>query len=330
MHQGVINRENFGEICRQISQKRKHGTLEITLPDRLYKISFGAGKIVEVIDGPANPLEEIISILKHGNLLPPSFVLTTEETYKDLALTLAEVGTGIDEKLLKRVARHRVFDKLYSLDLQVGAFYTFRVEMVDIDREFSPSISVGQLLLDLVALDNDRASVREIFGEGGVVRTDEDPDTLSEEEAIIYDALTTRLPVDRLRMRSMVSEYHFNDALLALHKRNLVEPSFAAQEAAAAAERDLFAALDSMGEEFSQGVSQILGAPSEVSPLDEDVFADEPAPEEVPLKSRLNQLSLELTTVTWIPHLVVWCFILLAVLSPLFFWADVLEQYRHS
>lgn len=326
MYQGVVSKDNFGEVLRSISQKRRHGLLEITRPQGVTTLCFAGGKIVEVLDGEKTPLQAVVDRLKRAGTIPEEFEIQEEETYQELLVSLQEQqisGEELSSQVFKRIVKHTVLDHLYSLDLAIGAFYTFRIEMVESDREFSPAIPVGQLLLDLVALEGDLTQCQEAFpSESLVALASASPqENNSEEEEVILQLLTTPLPRDELFLRSLLSLYPFCDALLSLHRRQLVVPTNPAPDLqpTGLSHDDLFAKLDALGEEFEEAALAVR----EEEPVEVPV-----APQERGVKGWVNRRSEELTHTRWVPHVIVVCFIFLSIVSPLIFWWDVLEYYK--
>jgi len=326
MYQGVVSKDNFGEVLRSISQKRRHGLLEITRPQGVTTLCFAGGKIAEVLDGEKTPLQAVVERLKRAGIIAEEFEIQGEETYQELLVSVKEQqisGEELDNDAFRRIIKHTVLDHLYSLDLTIGAFYTFRIEMVESDREFSPAIPVGQLLLDLVALEADLSQCQETFpAESLVALASASPqDNNSEEEEVILRLLTTPLPRDELFTKSLLSLYPFCDALLSLHRRQLVVPTNPAPDLqpTGLSHDDLFAKLDALGEEFEEAALAVR---------EEEPVAAPEAPRAKGLKAWVTRRNEELTHTRWVPHVIVVCFIFLSIVSPLIFWWDILEYYK--
>lgn len=325
MYQGVISKDNFGEVLRGISQKRRHGLLEITRPQGTTTLCFSGGKIVDVLDGEKTPLQNVVERLQRGGVVTEDFKIEGEETYQELLISLQEQQVGGEEltpQTFKRIVKHAVLDQLYSLDLSVGAFYTFRIEMVESDREYSPAVSIGQLLLDLVALEADLLQCEEKFPSQTLVSLapSTGQEMNSEEEQVLLGLLSVPISrVDLLR-RSLLSLYSFCDALLSLHRRQLVVPTNPAPDLQPAiTQAELFAKLDALGEEFEEAALLKTPQSQETTTVQGEKKAS--------WREWIQQCNEELTHTLWVPHVIVACFIFLAIVSPLIFWWDILESY---
>jgi hypothetical protein len=236
---GVVTEESLQTVLRQIGQKRRQGVLVLTSPDGKLSLWFHQGKAVEASrSSTASPAEEVLTWLKGAHLIPEGFewkpspassgngegeAAFDAAAYRELYLELAKTGVSLDAELYRRVLRQRVLEQIYRINLNESAAFTFYPKAVAIDREFSPSISVGQLLLDMVALPSNRIRFQELFpADGWVGRTDVPEGVLTIEERIVYDALTSPCALSELSARTMLSEFHLIDALLALYERGLV------------------------------------------------------------------------------------------------------------
>ncbi len=241
METGLVSEESLQTILRQIGQKRRQGVLELSYPDRKCEVWFQQGKAVEALISGETPAHETLELLRRGLVVAEGFQWSPHgETsksgnegkpdcqsfsgyYRDLFLQLAQSGNELDAEVYRRVIRQRILDQVYSLELEGEAVYRFHPQMVEVDREFAPTISVGQLLLDLVALPHNKEHYHSIFPAGSWVSRTEVPEgVLTVEERILYDCLEPPLSCEHLRERAMLSDFHFMDGLLALHERGLV------------------------------------------------------------------------------------------------------------
>jgi Domain of unknown function (DUF4388) len=219
---GILNPENFADVLRQISHRRRQGMLEIAFADLRVKIAFYNGKIVEVYRGSVPPLEEFIEWLITAQVLPKEFDSSSVKRYSDLYIVSQSLNSEalrpLDEKSFRSLLRHRTMEKIFKLQLQQGAIYTFQPELVEIDPDFSPSISVGQLLLDMVALESDEEKFDQEFTPHLVLSRTEKPLTaqLTLDERYIVDLLKESSTVESLAQRSLMSSYHFRETLINL------------------------------------------------------------------------------------------------------------------
>ncbi|MDJ8954067.1 hypothetical protein PTM75_14910, partial [Clostridium perfringens] len=68
---------------------------------------------------------------------------------------------SFDEHSFRQIIRQRVLDALFLLDIQAGGYYSFRDEVGVHDKDFGPSISPGQFLLDMVTFENNSAKFQQ-------------------------------------------------------------------------------------------------------------------------------------------------------------------------
>jgi hypothetical protein len=203
-------------------------------PDKV-NILFASGRIVDAFPPDESPLIGVAARLVEGGVisLDPEGVVSAisessgegEEGYKALFLYLNSSGeTFVEQEVFRTAVQQTIIDRLYSLKLGNGAYYTFRMQMVDYDRDLSPSISVGQLLLDLVAVEADFGRFESLFGSSGILElSDGDEGNASENEKRLLDAIRTgRSTIKRAQATSLLSRFAFTEALLALHDRGVV------------------------------------------------------------------------------------------------------------
>ena len=66
MQSGVINKDNFAQVFRGISQRRQQGTMEVHSKETIYKLQLIQGKIVEMSEAGVSPVHEVAEILKNA------------------------------------------------------------------------------------------------------------------------------------------------------------------------------------------------------------------------------------------------------------------------
>ncbi len=343
MLSGIVNTENIPQILRAISQKRQQGVLEINFGERQVGIAFVQGKVADVVDSAADKVHEMLEMLQGGGLLPENLDIRAD-SYQELLERL--VDFGVDEEIFRRTLKHLVLDRFYRLDLSTGAYYSFKVQIVEDSRDLLPAISIGQLLLDMVSLESDRAAFGRAFPPDAILKTAGHADSFgSEEEAAIYKLIDGKRSVAEIRALSMLSCFHLQEALLGLKEKGLVHASAAApgegRPPAAAPEASVPELdIDGIVEALEQSVSESLGgalavacgpsveegqeAVSAEASDGEEYFIESVRPE---LRVRLGMLSAHLLQANWIPHLIVMLFFLTALLAPLFFWGGVLRRF---
>lgn len=116
-------------------------------PHGLIEILFVQGKIVEVRSQGEDVSKVVLAKLRGAGIVPASSGdglqdnRDPNQSYRALFLSLVEEGISIDEEFFRNVIKQCVLDRLYEVDLSGAARFQFKVEMVDPDREFSPTIS---------------------------------------------------------------------------------------------------------------------------------------------------------------------------------------------
>lgn len=225
MESGVISEENLSGILRAISQRRRNGTLEITYPDHTLSVLFMKGRVVEVLDSRSAPWLEVFQLFAGAGWVEADDNLQIG-SYGELFRQLNERAPqrAISEQFFRFVIQHRILDRLYALDFRAGAYYTFRVQMVEFDRDFAPSISPGQLLLDFVSLKSDNEKFESTFtSDSYLTLGTEVPAGLTDEEQSIVRAIgRDGLAFSNVAPRSMVSRFHLQEALLAMKEKGIV------------------------------------------------------------------------------------------------------------
>lgn len=324
MQSGVLNKDNLSNVFRGLSQRRQQGTMEINLQDGVVKLLFVQGKIVEVIENDRKPSDEVAEILVAAERVPAGTV-GTGEPYRDLFNRLtAEMAAPerLNEEIFKQAIRRRILDKLYGLQLGGGAYFSFKVEMVEHDRDLAPQISIGQLLLDYVALDTDGAQFGELFPPEYVVELGMGVSSsagLSEEEAVIFELIKGEgRSVEDLTRFSLLSRYHIQEALLAMHKAGLIKVGETGAEVPM--DGDLDASIDSIFE-AETGMSAPVGAaaPAPEAPRAAPTAAVKAAAVEAKARPGISSMLLHSR---WVPLGLVVVSLLSVVLLPMVWWRE--------
>lgn len=262
MFSGVLSGENLSQTLRDISQRRRQGVLEVSVLDQQYELFFVQGRVVDVHKAGQNLCEEIVQCLKRIGTLPENWEdYDATLAYRDLYLFINSKGYLADEEFFKVVLKHRLLDQLYAVCTANSGFFSFKVKMVEYDKELCPSISVGQLLLDLVAFETDLPKFKDMFQDDlRVVAEAGNPGSLSEEEKLIVDLLHEALKVSDLRARSILSAYHFQETLLSLRDQKIIRLS---DEQSVAAE--LGFDLDGLSSSLDSVIDESFGVGNEAA-----------------------------------------------------------------
>ncbi len=324
METGVINEENLSGLLRNLSQRRRNGVLEITYPDYVMSLHFNKGKVVDASLSTIAPCAEIVALLKAAEFLPAN-AEPQAQNYSELFRELNNF-TVVDEDFFRRVVRHFVLEKLYSLDLTKGAYYSFRVQMVEGDKSFSPAVSAGQLLLDFVALQTDADRFKATFDGGQTISRGDVPGALSEEEKAIYEALLVPRSLGQLRARALLSRFHFQDALLSMFERGAVVIGDTAPDK----QLDQNLKSDSMSDRLDDLVSNVAAvAEAELESDSEDAVASEGgyATRGPSIRVRMIARSTTLLQSSWMPNLVMIIFMAAAFSIPFYVWPRMMVGF---
>ena len=340
MDSGLLTSETFSTLLRTISQRRRQGVLEIDFPSDPVRILFVQGKIVEVVRASLAPAHEVVQRLQRAGLLPAAQTLPLDSYHECFqALQSLPVAAAVDLGTFKRVVKHRILDVVYTLDFGAEAGFSFNVQMVEYEKDFAPTITTAQVLLDMVALQTDRERYQGLAKPGNLVKAVPGLSAgLSEEERLIYELCPEGMHLEDLRTRSMLSAYHFQESVFSLLDHGLL--SVVAMPARQVGAEDLFglevlSALDSSIDRTFASESGITAGE-----LPEPPLTEAPAPEEAEagiaervlaiesgLKTALHTWSGQLLQRKWVPHVVSAIFVLAAVLIPMFFWRELFVDF---
>lgn len=336
MFSGVLSGDNLSQTLRDISQRRRQGVLEVGVLDQKYELLFVQGRVVDLHKNGHNLCEEIVQCLKRIGVVPENWEdYDASISFRELYTVINAKGFLDDEDLFKSILKHRLLDQLYGVCTANSGYFSFRVRMVEYDKELCPSISVGQLLLDLVAFETDLPKFKEIFKEDlRAVADRSKPSSLSEEEKLIVGLLHEPLKIADLRARSILSAYHFQETLLSLRDQKVIALG---DEHSAAAE--LGFDLDSLSSSLDSVIDESFGVSS-----DDASMGSEPAAQ--PLvdgggslssigshsvsnsqtvsvrkqqawRAGLEAVQAQLLKQNWVPYGIVLIFFVCALLGPL-------------
>jgi hypothetical protein len=340
---GMIASDNMAEVLRGIAQRRLQGVLEISQPDNQVRIYFSQGRIVDLQSGAGRGPSALADTLKAAGNLSPDFGVQPKR-YADLYDEVCRSAHGrepMDHASFQAVLKQQVLEGLYQLDLSVSAPYLFRVQMVDIETDLAPSISVGQLLLDLAALPSEARRCASVFGAGAIITVAGiNAEFRSGEEESLYRCIADGASLPELARRSMLSSFYLHTLLLGLYDRGLItvraqQPVEAPHEFRGASplleegaevlpaeplSRPVDAAL-------SQGDAPVIGDSSggEAPALGCEA-AEAEAQSDLRLRG-MGVLNARLLHQNWVVHVVVFLFLLSAMFAPLFCWDQVFAKF---
>jgi hypothetical protein len=227
MQTGVISSDTFSKVLRDFAGKRRQGILEIQSADRRFEIVFSQGKIIYA-DCVLETSPCGTTLLFLAAALKQRFGFHDAENCSDYkALFSLWLAQSTDEEHARWhfafYLRHAVLETLYStLDHQNG-YFAFRHETISDELELLPSLSVGQILLDMVSLE--AGEFEGIVAEDAMLSlSGEYLGTPSEEERVLLGILEKGPQnLKKLQAESGLSSFHFGSSILSLSERGILE-----------------------------------------------------------------------------------------------------------
>lgn len=295
----IVNSENILDTLRGISQRRRTGSLGISLKSHELEISFVNGRVVELT------VDHQVAVISTSEWIARCFPEIAEAdavTYSDLSswLTRNKGMSGSEaERWVKLINRERALASLYAIEGVSSGKCFFKVDSFSWDQKYSPNISVGQLLLDFVELNQAKELLAERVNEGTIVvlSSSDIGDGISDEEKLVLQVICNGATVKNLRDSLPLCKFHFDQALYNLMERGYV----------------------------------IAERTDPVTPLDDvsvaGVIPDFKVTRTESLEKRLLRQSTSLLKSPLIPSLIALGFLLLASLAPLVMWWRVFEAF---
>jgi hypothetical protein len=230
---GIINSKTCDEVLMGLSQKKKHGTLEVTIDSQIISLRFFSGRITEVREDDFPMAHSVAQMLKEAEVISSLPEGREFETFNELELYLHETGARFNREGLRNTAKHFMLEVLYGMDLDKGGYFTFRAEMVNVEKDYIPTISVGQFLLDRVAIYSEEEQFFTLFPPQCIIHlAGMQPDSLIPEESRVVWILNAKGPqeLQRLKVLSLLSEYAYQEMLLKLYREGTIEVTFPQSE----------------------------------------------------------------------------------------------------
>lgn len=338
MQAGVISEENLAQILRGISQKRRHGVLEVHAGDRVIEITFFQGKIVDVLNRRAPLARRVAERLVRRGLLAAGEWVSAIEKSEQLAEHIRQTGDRVPSELLVLAREQQALDDLYRLELVDGSYYHFRVEMVAGPEEGELQLSVGQLLLDLVAIKESKVAFGVQFPEDLVLqRNQEYQEPVDAAEHDILGLVDGESSLVELRAHSLLGKLLFEETITRLVACGaLVEPSRARRPGPVFDLSALDASIDRYTADACRELDQKAGRredeaavaqsvpagmlrdalESAGSVLEAETGSVVQGPDST-VMARLNRAMLDMPQT---PEIVLGLFALMALAAPLIFW----------
>ena len=261
MRSGLLTRESFSEVLRSISQARRQGVLSVGVDENSLEITFSQGRVVSAAQVGRTTSRVVWEFLLRGY---PELASQLDEPPDHLGalfeglvqLAEAETPWRVDfwtPATFAALVKHAMLEQLYALDLSQSAHYELKLGNSLIrEKEFLPSISVGQLLLDLVGLEESRTRLSELYQGGQLISAQRsagiNPELTVDEERLL-ELLQEPISLECLGQRSLLSEAYFLECFLALHDRGMIQQSngtsCSKEEQLTAGQEQLLAELES-------------------------------------------------------------------------------------
>jgi len=339
MQTGVLSSENLADVLRGISQRRRQGLLEINSHDEVITIKFVQGRVVEATTSRTSPFEETAEWFIRAHY-PVNLANHTVTSYPELATVLLQQCREaflITEDQIREVIRHRILDRLHKLEVGSGTFYSFKVQMIDYDREFAPSISIGQVLLDLVELSTERDEFHDRFADDSYLRPTGAPVSgLGHDAESVLRTIGKGCSLLEAQARSLVSAFHFRHTLLELASNSIISigdgitsdtpsamaldlDSFLDESVSSAFGADLNGDNIAVRDDTTESLQDLVESSEE-----EEGWDDEGSAIQV---SYLQACSAQLLQNTLVPRLVALGFLILAAISPFLAWTKVIAAF---
>jgi hypothetical protein len=334
MQTGIITSAQLADVLRDISQKRKQGILELSVSDWIINISFVTGKIVNFSNNKNNLISTFIDKLKACNKLSTSFnsnAISYEDLYHDI-LASAD-GSQFSTKMYVLLVREQILDSLLKIDFSAGAFFNFKVQMVTCDAELNPSISVGQLLLDLVEYKEDLLAFNNMFEQSDYVKINSDCSNCGELDSLFYNLMTSPISIKDLHLFSPLSALRFQQILLdGIEKGKIIKVDKNSLTTDIDISNDIDGIIEALegvthtsdkfiNIESVEPTIQVEKGSLQASNIQENLKVSNIS------KQSIEDLNNSLLQANWIPNLVVVLFIICALYAPFVFWPEALAYF---
>ncbi len=230
MEQVSLTSENYGELFRTLSHKRRNGVLALNFEQRDMQLLFREGRIVGVFDPEADEVKEIASrLVASGCIMEKVESLVREAGINASQLYDLLVGKEyVSEEDFQRAKDSYRIDLLHSLEQLEQGFAEFKPKLVKADSRHAFSVFPAQLLLDVEELKTDRGRLQALFTNLSNVdvlirETGEAAARISESERKILDAAEQGCRVQEILTSCLMSEHEAIESLLALYDQDFIE-----------------------------------------------------------------------------------------------------------
>jgi|GEM_PF-4476723 len=210
MQQGYLSLDNFSEVFRDLSQRRRTGELCLQIGPDKESVFFGQGKVVDVSKMGQSGSQRLFERLQVAG-----FVGSSEQSFKsyqelfDYLTEQEESAHLFDRELFDQSVRHFLFDQLLSISLEQGARYEFKNVGMDSQVDSNCALVLSQFLLDKALVDQEMPALEREFRSNLFIRTaGKQPADLDDECSLVYSMLGDGLSVQRLLQCCLLSRFH--------------------------------------------------------------------------------------------------------------------------
>lgn len=224
MLSGIIDSENYSQVLRSISKQKGQGILSLRFPHGSIDLFFVRGKIIDVIKEWDNRLE------RFGNFIAGysgvERLLVAGDDFSTIWSGLSEQISGkLTQEIFRKIIEAYVHNDLMEIDWGGGALYEFKTQSVPYQTEFNPSISVGQLLLDLAWYQANFSRFQQLFPTGSLLQLSSNWQSLgndNELHQLVACELVEPIAIEQLKYRLYLGDCKFSEVILDLFDKGLV------------------------------------------------------------------------------------------------------------
>lgn len=225
MIEELLKSGDFTDTLRSIAQKRRQGVLEVKNEQQITRIYFVAGRIVDVDTEAVSSARDFLDWLEQAGLIVEPPILdnaTYEEVFEAL---MTQGGLLANPENFKFLIEERVLDRIHFLKLGPTDNFYFSARIVANVSKFNPKISVGQYLLDLVALAELHERFAGWFSHDPTFRLIKPIPGDTPEVRLLTHAFERGGRFNQLIQSSGLSSFHFLELFQSLMKDGLIAES---------------------------------------------------------------------------------------------------------
>jgi hypothetical protein len=209
--------KQFTTLARSIAARRDSGFLVYSIEGDSLSFLFYQGKLVDGQRGGASVVDELQVRMQTAG------VLSTVEVFREYSTIAASLGSD-GARIVRFFLEHLLLDLIFQLQKYVDGECRFDPRVVSFDRDVAPSISIGRILLDIVALQEDPHLFRSNLPVGSVVRMVAAADPDSPLQGAIERGLRgSDCTIEELKEHSGISQYDYQEVLLEMLESGQLE-----------------------------------------------------------------------------------------------------------